>query len=199
MSAPPLVTGDLGTVHRCPAVCRWLPRILGASVLAAGYISSRALDPEGVLFGSYAIRVGIILAGAALGLWLVRAGSEVHLSVALEEEGILFRARGAGRTLEYGQIRALNFQAPMAMGRRWIPAVVLEDRNGISWRIPALLDDCGRLLDAVIERSGESGLRSWAEARGLFPRIARARRLVPAGYLLAAVALGASLWFYFRP
>lgn len=183
------------TLERCSVACRWAPRVLGAAMLAAAYITSRGIDPDGLLPASSTFRMLVVVAGAVLALWLVRTGSEVYLEVGAADEGVVFRAHGRERVLGYTDIAAIRYDGAMAGGKRWIPAVVVVDRKGLSWRIPAMMDRCRELLDTILERSGDSGARAWAEERKVHARIGRSRSVIFAAYVISVAAVSFSILF----
>jgi len=184
--------------HRCGFACRWVPRVLGSAMLTATYIASRAIDPEGLVSATSTIRPMVVVVGAVLALWLVRSGSEVHLKVGAGNDGVVFRAHGRERILMYSDIVGIRYDGPMAAGKRWIPAIVLVDRTGLSWRIPALVEGCRTLLETILQRCGDSGVRAWADARRVDARIGGSRWIVITGYIVSVLVLSASILFIIR-
>ncbi len=163
-------------VWRCPTSVRWLPRALAGAVLAAGVISARTLDrtADPVL----ASRVGLLvtLAAAALAWLVVRTGGIVRLEIRLGEDAVEVSGGRRERALEYRDVVALDFAAPMTAGRRWVPALTLLDRFDQTWPLPAWVDDPRALLRGILEHAGRTDLEVWAEARRIGDRLERAHR-----------------------
>jgi hypothetical protein len=180
--------------YRCSIAAVWLPRILAASLLVSGLFAAREIDPAGVVPFSGPVRTVIVIAAAAGALWLVRGGSEVRLRVAVDSTHLTFSAGRHSRKLPIADVRALDFVSAFGTRTRWMPAVVIADRHGGRWRVPAVLREGSQLVETIVERSEREELRAWAEARRLHRRIARAAYLVPVGYVVALALPLLALW-----
>lgn len=179
--------------HRSTRAARWLPRVLAGSVLAAAMIGARGMDPENVVSGSDTARLLVTVFGAALAWWLVRTGGEARVSVRAGDDGVEFRAGSHRRVLEYRDMTAVRFQVPFEARWRWLPALVLVDRFGAGWRVPAFIERGPELLRRILERCPAEEAVRWAEARRVDRSLERSRRFVPIGYVVAVVVLAAAL------
>ncbi len=106
--APPSSEAARGPRYRCPPSARWLPRVLGAAVLAATLVAAYAVDPRGALPRSAMLRGLLAVVGAGLALWIVRKGAEVRTQVVLGREGVEFRSGRGRAALAYADIGALD-------------------------------------------------------------------------------------------
>jgi len=170
--------------RRCGIAARWMPRVLGGAVLAAGAIVNWSLEPYAVFSGM--VKGALVVAAAAAALWLVRAGSEARMEIAVEEDRIRLGARGRYVELAIHDIEALDYDPPFSSARRWLPAIVLVDRRDRRWRIPASVEGGAAMLGEIVERSGQDRLRAWADARRLARRMAMSRWFTASGYVAAA-------------
>jgi hypothetical protein len=163
-----------------------MPRVLGGAVLAAAAIVHLSLEPHAVFSGT--VKGVLVVAAAAGALWLVRAGSEARMEVAVEADRIKLGGRGRYVELAIREIEALDYDPPFSSTRRWLPALVLIDRRDRRWRIPASIEGGEAMVGEIVERSGQDRLRAWADARRIVPRMAASRWFTAAGYA-AAVGL----------
>lgn len=185
--------------YRCSTAGRWLPRILGGSLLAAFVVTALRTDPEGVVAGSTTFKGLVALFGGVLSLWIVRKGAEVGRVVALGPEAIEFSHGRRSASLAYRDIETLDYVPALGPTRHWIPAAVLVDRAGGRWRLPALIDRGDRLILELLERCGRSDLEAWADVRQLERRMGRASRILALGYGGAGSVLGLATALYFGP
>lgn len=182
--------------RRCGVAARWMPRVLGGGLLAAAAIVNGNLDPSAALSGM--VKGVLVVAAAAAALWLVRAGSEARMEIAVEKDRIRLGASGRYVELALGDIEAVDYDPPFSSARRWLPAIVLIDCRDRRWRIPASIEDGASMVDEIVERSGQDRLRAWADARRVDRRMARSRWFTVAGYGAAAgwvVAATIFAWF----
>ena len=63
---------------------------------------------------------------------------------------------------------------------------------------PLEVDEGGRLMDEIVERSGREDLAAWIDAQGIRAKMARAGLRVRIGYSVVLVVLLAGLAFYVR-
>lgn len=182
--------------RRCGVAARWMPRVLGGSLLAAAAIVNGHLEPSAALSGM--VRGVLVVAAAAGALWIVRAGSEARMEIAVEKDRLRLGARGRYVELALRDLEAVDYDPPFSSARRWLPALVLIDRRDCRWRIPASIEDGASMLNEIVERSGQDRLRAWADARRVDRRMARSRGFTVAGYGVAAgwvVAAAIFAWF----
>jgi len=186
-------------IHRCSAAARWLPRAFAGAVLVAGMLVAFALDPDATVPLVRPFKRGLVLVSALVALWLVRKGGEVRVGVGAGAEGLVFLAGPRRLDLPYREIAALRYEPPFAVSRSaWIPALALIDRQGTSWRIPALIERGERLVTALIDLSGREDLAAWADALDIERRMSRSGTRVAAGYGAAALIVVAAAIFRFR-
>lgn len=185
-----------GTVYRCRTAARWLPRALAGSVLAAALLATGRIDPQAVLSGSRGFRTAVVVLAAILAIWILRRGGEVRLRVRVDGRSLRFEYGGQLSTLRLAEVDALRYDAPFGVSRSWLPAAVLIDRAGKEWRLPALLHAGDRLIESVLEGSGEEKLQAWTEALGLRRRMSRVAARVRLGYFVAGAILSVGLLYY---
>lgn len=177
----------------CSTAARWLPRTLAGSLLAAALVVSMRIDPQGISAFSRPFRVALVLVAAAAALWIVRRGAEVRLRVWLGDDRIEFRHGNHGLVLPFAEIERIDFASAFGPSRHWLSALLLTDRAGRGWRIPALIADGGTLVREILRRAGRSDLDAWAAERDVEARMSRSRQLQLVGYSVAAAALTAAL------
>lgn len=195
----PLAEEVVGPSFRCAAAARWLPRVLGAAVLAAGLIAAYQLPPTRLVKASYA-RQCIMAIGLLAAFWVVRTGREVDVAVTVGERALEFSWGGRRRQVSFDALSSMVFRAPFASGRRWVPAMVLEDEHGESWRVPAFLEGGASFVTELLSRAQRNDLDAWAQARKLEDRMGRARQWVVGGYLASlAIVVTAALLFMVWP
>jgi hypothetical protein len=186
-------------VYRCGAAARWLPRALAGAVLAAGLLVAFALDPDATVRLVQPFKRGLVLVSALVALWLVRKGGEVRVRIGAGPEGLVFLAGRRRLDLPYRDIAALRYEPPFGVSRwAWIPALALIDRQGRSWRIPALIERGERLVAALLDFSGRADLASWADALDLERRMSSSGTRVAAGYGASALIVVAAVVLRFR-
>jgi len=186
-------------IHRCSAAARWLPRAFAGAVLAAGLLVAFSLDPDATVPLVRPFKRGLVLVSALAALWLVRKGGEVRVGVGAGPDGLVFVAGARRLDLRYRDIATLRYEPPFGMSRSaWMPALALIDRQGTSWRIPALIECGERLVAALLEQSGREDLAAWADAFDLERRMARSGARVAAGYGAAVLIVVAAAIFRFR-
>jgi hypothetical protein len=161
-----------------------MPRLLGGAVLAAAAIVHWSLAPYGAFSGM--VKGVLVVVAAAAALWLVRAGSEARMEIAVETDRIRLGARGRFVDLSLCDIEAIDYDPPFSSSRRWLPAIVLVDRRGRRWRIPASIEGGAAMVGEIVERSGQDRLRSWAQARRVDRKMALSGWFTAAGYSAAA-------------
>lgn len=185
--------------YRCSAWALWLPRILGASVLASSLLAAFRFNSRESL-GGWIDYLGpfVGLVGAATALWLVRRGGEVRRRFVPGPEALIVSQGRFEHHLRWQEVRELRWQAPFAARGCWLGALAILDRDGRMWRVPSVITDGPALLRAVLERSGRSDLRSWAEALNLDRRLGRGPLTVLCGYLTALAVVAAGWIFYAR-
>lgn len=184
-----------GDSFRCGNAARWLPRVLAGALLVSAMLVTMRIDPLSGIAGSRAFRVGLVVAAAAVALYVVRRGGELRLEIAVSTEGLEFSAGRFHSSLAFDQIESLQYETPFSASRNWIPAAVLIDRQERAWRMPALIDDGDRLIVLLLRHSGREDLASWSDALGVRRRMAGAVRRVTIGYAVAAALLLAGVFY----
>jgi len=188
-----------GPEFRCGRAARWLPRVLGASILVAAILAARRVSPAAATLGEFTwIGPVVVLVGAWLGLWTVRGGSEVHRVIRVTPDALQFEIARRRTRLPFDEIRALGWQPPFAARGRWLPATAAIDSEGREHRLPGLLTDGTSLIRQLLLRSGRRDLSTWAETLGLERKMGRARGLTVAGYAGSAAVVSAGLAFFLR-
>ncbi len=178
---------------RCAAAARWLPRVLAGCVLAAAMFFSFGRTTGPSLFGR-----AVVFAAALVALWIIRQGAELRTEVGLVEDAVIFGGGGRGIRLDLEKIDSIGYAPFFSSRARPLPAAVLIDRRGRSFRLPALLAHGDRLVELLVSRAGRDDLSAWVEARGVALRMGRATLLVTAGYVLSAATLIAGVVSYLR-
>lgn len=184
--------------YACGSAARWLPRLLAAAVLAAAVLAAFRFDPHETLNASKYLRNLVALLGAVLALWIARKGGEVRTAFAVGKSEILVRHGSREHALRLADLERLAYETPFAQSRTWLPALILRDRFGQSWRVSAFLAGGDRFLEELLARTGRNDLRSWAETLRLGEIMARSGRRVLIGYAASAAILAAGLIYHFH-
>ena len=176
---------------RCGRAARWMPRVLGGSVLLATLLF--AIDergPGGTI--ERRVRQFVGIAGALAALVIVRSGGELRGSFRFAGRVLVVGVGRAESRLGLDSIERLDFAPPFSRPMVWLPATVLIDRSGVAWRVPALLDHGAEFVRELLERAARADLQGWAVERDLDRRMSRVWIRLWSGYLVAAgvVALG---------
>jgi hypothetical protein len=180
----------------CSAAARWLPRILAASLLAAGLLAAFHFERRPNVPYASQFEAFLVLVGGVLAFWVVKAGAEVRLRLRFEDGRLWFSYGGRSAALELRDIERFEYAAPFVAGRRWLAAAQIIDRGGAVWRVPALLANGGEWLDELLRRTGRSDLDAWAEALNLRERMSRAGRHLAIGYGVALGLIAVATVFY---
>jgi hypothetical protein len=145
-------------------------------------------------------RTLVILFGAACALVIVRSGGMVRAEFSLATEALRLRIGKHKRELPYEQIVSLTYETPFVRPREWLPALVLVDRFGKRWRVPALLAEGERFVSELTTAAGRDDLRSFASAHDLPARMAATRMRLVWGYSFAlAMIVAAFVLLAFAP
>ncbi len=175
-------------MFRCGAAARWLPRALAAAVLTAVTLGALRIDPSADALLPF-VRQFIMLAGAALAVAIVRMGGEVRYTFALTRDAVIVALGASSVRIELAQLSRLDYAAPLAGSLHWLPATLVIDGGGRSWRVPALLTDGDRLITELLRRAQRNDLDTWAEAYRIVPRMARFGLRVRLGYAVVLITL----------
>ena len=173
-------------IYRCGTPARWLPRILGAASLVSAAILSARIHNDVAGTGWSHSRTLVILVGAVCSLVIVRSGGMVRAEFSVAAEALRLRIGRHKRELPYEQIVSLSYEHPFVRPREWLPAMVLIDRFGKRWRVPALLADGEQFVSDLSAAVGRDDLNSFASAHDLAARMAATRGRLIVGYTLAA-------------
>ena len=171
----------------CGPAARWLPRAISGSVLTAGLLAVARLGTQAKLPLTQGFRVLLLMATAAVALWIVRKGGEVRLRVSIDTRGIDFEVGSHRAAVAFEKIEALRYESPFGPSRFWLPAAVVVDSGKREWRLSGLLGRGEKLIDEIVHNSGREDLAAWVEAHGIRDKMVRATPRVRAGY---AVAVG---------
>lgn len=190
--------GEQPSFYRCGLAARWLPRVLAAAVLVAAVLAAYGFDQHDVLSASKYLRNLVAVLGGVVALWIVRKGGEVRTAFAVGIEELLIRHGAREYSLRIEDIDRLAYETPFAQSRTWLSALVLRDRFGQAWRVPAFLSEGDRFVDELLARTGRSDLRAWADTLRLSEIMARTGRRVLIGYAASAAILGTGLIYHFR-
>ena len=172
-------------IYGYSAAARWLPRTLAAAVMIASTILSARIYTGVAGTGWSHSRTLVILAGAACALVIVRSGGMVRAEFSLTKEALRLRIGKHTLELPYELIVSLTYETPFVRPREWLPAMVLTDRFGKRWRVPALLTDGETFVTDLTRAVGRDELRSFASAHRLTNRMAASRGRLIWGYSLA--------------
>lgn len=174
----------------CSPLARWLPRVLGAVAILAGWLVAARFSSSGFAFGGgLSLQHMVLAVGGVVGWWIVRQGAELRQTYIVHDRGLVWIYENRRRELLWNMIERLHYDAPFARERRWLPALIIEDTEGRRHRVVSLVTDGDRLLREIQRRSERDDLKAWIEARGLSARMAASRRRVVYGYGLAGVVL----------
>jgi hypothetical protein len=181
----------------CSAAARWLPRALAGAVLAAAMFAAFRIEAAGEPLLPM-VRRFIVVAGALFALGVARKGSEVRCRFGLTADALVVQVGSREYRLELARVQRLDYAGPFAGSLSWLPATVLIDRYGGSWRIPALVHEGDDLLAELLRRAGRHDLDSWAEAYRVISRMGRYRFRVRLGYGVAASIFLVGVGYYFH-
>jgi len=198
MNAGSAGRADDPSFYRCGLAARWLPRALAAAVLVAAVLAAFRFDPHEVLSASKYLRNLVAVLGGVLALWVVRKGGEVRTAFAVGADELLIRHGAREYSLRLEDLDRLAYETPFAQSRTWLPALVLRDRFGQAWRVPAFLNGGDRFLEELVAGTGRNDLRAWAETLRLGEIMGRAGRRVLIGYVASAAILAAGLVYRFH-
>jgi len=192
------VTESTFEIYRCGTAAAWLPRVAGGALLAAAVLIVLSVDPDGSAPYSGMVKGAVLTAAAGGALLFVRRGSEVRFKIGVGPAALRISAGKVSFDLAWEEIETIDYDPPFGTSVGWLPALVLVDEKGRRWRIPAVIDDGPALLASVLERSPRPELRTWADARSLAGRLARARLFVVGGYVAAGAIVAAALLYAYR-
>ncbi len=178
--------------YACPAAARRLSWVLAAALVAASAILAARIDPAGRLPNSAVMKGLLVAAAAVLGARIALSLSELRLTARVRERDVLLELRGRMAALAWEDIERVDWDPPFRHYSRWSPALVLVDRRGRRFRIPALVTGGDRLVADLLEAAGRSDLSNQAAAQSLAKRMARSRRWTAAAYAAAACAMVAA-------
>ena len=181
--------------HRCTSGGIWMPRLLAGAVLVTAVIASRTMDPDELFSSSQVYRGLVMVLGGIIALWVLKDGGIVRWSVQAGDQGLIFRSGRKENVLEYRDIVHIDYHLPFSAGRHWLPALVLQDRLGTSWRIPSFITDGSGLVAELLERADRSELDAWADARRVSQRMGKSAGSLRFWYGVAAMVLVFGLIF----
>lgn len=192
-----MTTKEPERIYGCGAAARWLPRALAAAVLMTAMFGVFRIDDTGdALLPT--VRRFIVVAGALLALSVARKGSEVRCKFGLTGEALTVVVGSRHYRLELADVGRLDYAAPFAGSLNWLPAAVLIDKDGRSWRVPALVRDGDELFAELLRRANRHDLDSWAEVYRIVPRMGRYTFRIRLGYAVAAAIALVGLGYYFH-
>jgi len=174
---------------RCPPAARWLGRTLAGSALASAMLLSTRIysGVEGSVWSGS--RTLVVAVGVVLALVIVRTAGRVQGEYTLTPEALSIRMGKHLRELPYEQIVDLTYEPALVARREWVASLVLTDRFGKRWRVPALLEEGERFVSDLIRITGRDDLESYASARGLHATMARTGMRLVLGYGFSALVL----------
>jgi hypothetical protein len=183
------MTGEHEESYRCSAAARWLPWVLAAAIAFACVMAAVRSDPAGVLPRMRLVRGIIVAFGVFAGLRLVVSTRDVGIRVRVRERDLVLERGGRSRLIRYDEILDLDFEAPLRHYRRWLPGLVILDRNRRANGIPALISRGDMFVRSILARSGRRDLEGIAMVLGLEARMGRAHMYVAGGFAAAAVLI----------
>jgi hypothetical protein len=186
VSRSPRAETEAERFYGCGAAARWLPRTLAAAVLVTAMFGVLRIDGSGDSLLPTVRRL-VVVAGALLALGVARRGSEVRCKFGLTEHALTVAVGSRRFGLDLADIQRLDYAAPFSGSLNWLPATVLVDKDGRSWRVPALVDRGDELLEEILRRVNRHDLDSWAEVYRIVPRMGRYSFRIRFGYGVAAV------------
>ena len=194
-TAPGTVGSVVDRRYRCGAAARWLPRSLGGAVLVAATLMALEVDATVVRMLPF-VRQLVMAAGALVAWLIVRGGAEVRVVFGLTREALVVGTETEGARLPLADVERLDWAPPFSGSLSWIPAAVLLDRNGTSWRVPALLDGGDAMIRELLARAGRHDLDTWAEVYRVAERMGRSRVRIRTGYgvVVALLVAGTLHW-----
>jgi len=142
------------------------------------------------------VRQFVVFVGALLALGVARKGSEVRCRFSLTGDALTVAVGSRSLDIGLAEIQRLDYAAPFAGSLGWLPAAVLIDRDGRSWRVPALVDEGDHLFVELLRRAQRHDLDSWAEVCRIVPRMGRYRLRVRTGYAVAGAILLVGVAYY---
>jgi len=158
-------------------------------------ILSARIDPGIVGTGWSQARTLVLLVGAAFAVAIVRSGGMVRAEFSLAEEALRVRVGRHKQELPYELIVSMVYETPFVKRREWLPALVMIDRFGKRWRVPAFLSEGDRFVTELTAAAARDDLRSFASAHELPARMAATRTRLVWGYSIAAALILGSLSF----
>ena len=91
----------------------------------------------------------MLLSGLALGFGVIKYGALAVASFELDDEDLIVKLGAHERRLPYEQVTQLKYDGPFERRRQWLPALIVLDRFGVGWRVPSLIRDGDRFVDAL--------------------------------------------------
>jgi hypothetical protein len=182
-------------LYGCGVSARWLPRAVAAAVLVTAMLAAFRIGGAGGPLLTMVQR-SVVVAGAFLGLGVLRKGSEVRCRFGLTRDALTVVVGSRHYRLELADIQRLDYAAPFAGTLSWLPAAVLVDKNGRNWRVPAVVDGGDELLAELLRSVDRHDLDSWAEVYRIVPRMGRYALRIRVGYGVAAAIVLVGLGYY---
>jgi len=195
VSRRPRAETEAERFYGCGAAARWLPRTLAAAVLVTAMFGALRIDGSGDSLLP-TVRRFVVVAGALLALGVARRGSEVRCRFGLTEHALTVAVGSRRFGLDLADIQRLDYAAPFSGSLNWLPATVLVDKDGRSWRVPALVDRGDELLEEILRRVNRHDLDSWAEVYRIVPRMGRYSFRIRFGYGVAAAIVLVGVGYY---
>jgi len=184
-------------IYRCSGAARWLPRGLAAAVLVAAMLGAFRIETSADPLLPH-VRRFVVLVGAVLAVGIVRKGREVRCTFGLTRDAIVIAAGSRSIRLELEEIQRLDWAGPFGGSLNWMPAALLIDNDGRSWRVPALVERGDELFTELLGRAARHDLEAWADAYHIVARMARYPFRVRVGYVVVAATLVAGVVYYIR-
>ena len=184
-------------LYGCGFAARWLPRTLAAAVLVTAMFSASRIDGSGDSLLTN-VRRFVVVAGALVALGVARKGSEVRCRFGLTDDALTVLVGSRRFGLDLADIQRLDYAAPFAGSLSWLPATVLVDKDGGSWRVPALVHAGDELFEELLRKADRHDLDSWAEVYRIVPRMGRYSFRIRVGYVVAAAIALVGVGYYFH-